>query len=483
MSSITEKNLTAQSLIDWLQAEGYEYKPGPALGFGQPQAERDDKDFRDVVLKGRLLGAIRRLNPQLPAKQAEEVADDIAKYHSADLMLGNKQMYSWLTDGFKKTWREAGEEKTEIVQLIDYTYPEANDFLVSDEVTVRGIDNTCRLDLITFVNGLPIGVFELKSATRETATIGEAYRQMEQYKKDIPKLFLYNQIIGLSDLNHARHGTISSSWERYAAWKGIASEQDAPKNKYELEILAKGLFNKARLIDALQNFIVFEADGDGEAVSFTKKMCLYHQFYGVNKIVSSTLRSVAGEQEHKIGVFWHTQGSGKSLSMVFYVNKTRRLAELNSPAYVFLTDREDLDDQLHRLFKRVGYGHLVHRAETIVDLRNQIKEFDLGVNRLVFSTIQKFQDYRDEFNEFSSRQNVIVLADEAHRTQYSGLAGNVRKALPNASFLAVTGTPIASADGRNTQKVFGEIVSAYKIGQSVGRDDRPAVFWRGVSPV
>ncbi len=477
--NITEKNLTTQSLIDWLKSEGYEYIHGPALGFGQPTAERDDKDFRDVVLKGRLLGAVRRLNPQLPAKQAGEVVDDMAKYHNADLVLGNKELYGWITDGVKKTWREVGVEKTETVKLVDYSHPEANDFLVADEFTVRGIDELCRLDAVVFVNGLPIAVFELKSAVREAATIGEAYRQIERYKKEIPRIFLYNQIVGLSDLNHARHGTISSSWERYGTWKGVATEADAPKQAYELEILAKGLFNKARLIDALQNFIVFEADSDGEAVSFTKKMGLYHQYYGVNNIVASTMRSVGGEQEHKIGVFWHTQGSGKSLSMVFYVNKTRRLVALNSPAYVFLTDREDLDDQLHRLFKRVGYGHLAQRAETILDLRKKIKEFDMGVSRLIFSTIQKFQDYKEEFQDFSSRDNIIVLADEAHRTQYSGLAGNVRKALPKASFLAVTGTPIAVADGRNTEKVFGKVVSSYKIGQSVEDGATVHIYYEG----
>ena len=274
---------------------------------------------------------------------------------------------------------------------------------------------------------------------------------------------MYNQVIGLSDLLNARHGTISSSWERYGTWKGIASPTDAPKNTNQLEILAKGLFDKIRFLDVVQNFFVFEADGDGEAVTFTKKMCLYHQYYGVNATVESTIRSVRGEQDHKIGVFWHTQGSGKSLSMVFYVNKTKNIEELKSPAYVFLTDREDLDDQLYKTFKRTGYETFAKRASSIRDLRDRLTH--LG-SELIFTTVQKFQDDPDAKQVLTDRSNLIVLTDEAHRTQYSIFAGAVRQALPNASFLGVTGTPISQND-KDTVAVFGQIVSSYKIGQSV----------------
>ncbi len=465
MNTLNENNLTEQSLIEWLQGQGYEYVYGPDINPGQPRAERED--FRGVVLKDRLLGAIRRINPSLPAEQAEMVVKDIADYHHNDLMLGNKEFYSWLVNGKKTSWRGNEEEKTDLVKLVDFNNPDSNEFLAVRQFTVQGIDSTCRLDVVVFINGLPIGLFELKSAVHGGATIGEAYRQVERYKKEIPKLFLYNQVIGLSDLINARHGTISSSWERYGTWKGITTPTDAPKNTNQLEVLAKGLFDRTRLLDVLQNFFVFEADGDGEAVTFTKKMCLYHQYYGVNTTVESTLRAVRGEQDHKIGVFWHTQGSGKSLSMVFYVNKTKNIEELKSPAYLFLTDREDLDDQLSKLFARVGYKDVSHRAGSILDLRDQIKQLDNGISRLIFSTIQKFQDYKEEFSYFSQRENIIVLADEAHRTQYSGLAGNVRKALPQASFLAVTGTPVAKEDGQNTQRVFGNIVSEYKLSEAV----------------
>lgn len=473
MNPLNENNLTEQSLISWLKGQGYEHVYGPDINPGQPRAERED--FRGVVLKDRLLGAVRRINPSLPAEQAEIVAKEIADFSHDDLILGNKDMYSWITNGKKITFRENGEEKTELVKLIDFKEPSANEFLLVNQFTVKGIDVLCRLDLVIFVNGLPLTVFELKSAVRESANIGEAYRQIERYKKEIPKLFLYNQVIGLSDLHLARHGTISSSWERYGTWKGIATPADAPKNTSQLEILTKGLFDKTRFLDVLANFIVFEADGDRKAITFTKKMCLYHQYYGVNATVESTLRSVRGEQDHKIGVFWHTQGSGKSLSMVFYVNKTKNIEELRSPAYVFLTDREDLDDQLYKTFKRTGYENFAKRAESIKDLQQKLQQVG---SELIFTTVQKFQDDPDDVTILSQRENLIVLADEAHRSQYNIFAGVLRQALPNASFLGVTGTPIAM-DDRVTQKEFGPIVSSYKIGQSVDDGATVPIYYEG----
>jgi len=473
MTPINENNLTEQSLIDWLKTEGYEHVYGPDINPGQTRAERED--FRGVVLKDRLLGAIRRINPSLPAEQAEIIVKEIADYSHSDLILGNKEVYSWITNGKKISWRENGDEKTDLVKLIDFTEPLSNEFLVVNQFTVQGIDNVCRLDAVIFVNGLPLSVFELKSGVRTEATIGEAYRDIEYYKKEIPKLFLYNQIVGLSDLFNARHGTIFSSWERYGTWKGINAENDMPKDAEELEVLAKGLFNKERFLDVFLHFTIFEADSDGEAVTYTKKMCMYHQYYGVNKTIASTVRAILGEQDRKIGVFWHTQGSGKSLSMVFYVNKTKNIPELKSPAYVFLTDREDLDDQLFKTFSRTGYGTLAKKASSIKDLRARLSH--LG-SELIFTTIQKFQEDPDAQNALTERDNIIVLADEAHRTQYSNLAGNVRLALPNASFLGVTGTPISKND-KDTVRVFGNVVSSYKISQSVKDKSTVPIYYEG----
>lgn len=473
INNLNENNLTEQSLIEWLQSQGYEHIYGPDINPGQPNAERED--FRGVVLKNRLLTAVRRFNPQLPAVQAEQVVNDIAGYHNADLMLGNKEIFKFLTEGVKKTWQEQGADKAEVVKLIDFANVEANDFLIVNQFTVRGIDNVCRLDAVVFVNGLPLAMFELKSPVRGEATIGQAYQDMEYYMKEIPKIFYYNQVLGLSDLNDAKHGTISSSWERYGTWKGIESENDASKGVSQLEVLAKGLFNKTRLLDVILNFIVFEADSDGEVVTYAKKMAMYHQYYGVNKTIASTVRSVLGDGDKKIGVFWHTQGSGKSLSMVFYVNKTKRISELNSPAYIFLTDREDLDDQLFKTFSRTGYGTLAKRASSIKDLKDRLSH--LGAE-LIFTTIQKFQEDLEAKKVLSERGNIIVIADEAHRTQYSYLAGNVRMALPQASFLGVTGTPISKYD-HDTLRVFGDVVSAYKISQSVDDKATVPIYYEG----
>ncbi len=473
MNPLNENNLTEQTLINWLKAQGYDHIYGPDINPGQLRAERDD--FRSVVLRDRLSGAVRRFNPSLPAEQAEMVVKEMVNYSHDELILGNKEVYAWLANGKKVTFRERGEEKTEFVKFIDFTVPSANDFVVVNQFTVKGVDALCRLDVVIFVNGLPLAVFELKNPVSQSATIGEAYRQVERYKKEIPKLFLYNQIIGLSDVHQARHGTISSSWERYGTWKGIDTPAVTVKDASQLEILTKGLFDKSRFLDVVQNFIVFEADGDGDVVTYTKKMCLYHQYYGVNATVESTLRSVQGEQDRKIGVFWHTQGSGKSLSMVFYVNKTKNIEELRSPAYVFLTDREDLDDQLHKTFQRTGYGYLAKRADSIKDLQKKLQHIG---SELIFTTVQKFQDDPDDVVVLSERDNLIVIADEAHRSQYSIFAGILRKALPNASFLGVTGTPIA-LDDRVTQKEFGPIVSSYKIGQSVDDGATVRIYYEG----
>ena len=473
MKPLNENNLTEQSFIDWLKSGGYEYIYGPDINPGQQKAGRED--FQSVILKDRLLGAIRRINPSLPAQQAERIVKDISEYNNTDLVLGNKEIFSWITDGKKHSWRADSEEKTDLVKLIDFNNADANEFLVVNQFTVQGLNSICRFDAVIFVNGLPLSVFELKSAVRESASIGEAFRQVENYKKEIPKLFLFNQIIGLSDLVNAKHGTISSSWERYGTWKGVESDDDVSKRSSQLEILTKGLFDKKRFLDVLQNFIVFEADGDGEAFTYTKKMCLYHQYYGVNKTVESTIQAIRGEQDRKIGVFWHTQGSGKSLSMVFYVNKIKRIDTLRSPAYVFLTDREDLDDQLFKTFSRTGYNTLAKRASSIKDLRDRLGH--LG-SELIFTTIQKFQEDPDADNVLTNRDNIIVLADEAHRTQYSLLASNVRQALPNASFLGVTGTPISQND-KDTVRIFGPIVSEYRIGRAVKDGATVPIYYEG----
>ncbi len=323
-----------------------------------------------------------------------------------------------------------------------------------------------------FINGIPIALFELKSPTTEEGTIHSAYKQLEEYKKDVPDVFKYNQVLVVSDLMEARHGTINSSWEWFSVWKGIEGEDEENKGVSELEMLIKGVFHKQRLLDIIQNFIVFEADSEKDTSKYTKKMCLYHQYFGVNKAVNETLKATSSKGNKKIGVFWHTQGSGKSLSMVFYVNKVKKITDLKSPTFVFLTDRNDLDNQLYKTFLRTEYP-TAKKAESIRDLKEKLRT---AAGELIFTTIQKFEG--ESYEKLSGKENIIVIADEAHRSQYAKLAGNVRVALPNASFMGITGTPI-SLHNRDTQLVFGKHISAYQINRAVDDGATVPIYYEG----
>lgn len=461
MSKLTEDTLAEQPVIDWLRELGYETLFSPDLAPGGAFMERSD--YREVVLEGRIRRSLKRINPHIPDEALDEVAKKIIKYEHHDIELGNKEMYEMLTRGVKVDVKDdSGETRGKIVKPIDFEKLQNNEFLVVNQFVVEG--KTVRIpDLVIFINGIPIAIFELKSPTRENATIADAYAQIHEiYKRDIPKLFYYNQTLIVSDLWQARHGTVSSSWDFFSAWKGVESEDEKNKGKSELELLTNGLFEKQRLLDLIQHFIVFEADAVKDATKFTKKMAMYNQYFGVNKAVNSTLKAVKGDK--KIGVFWHTQGSGKSLAMVFYVNKIRKLEELKGPTVLFLTDRNDLDQQLYKTFLRTGYP-TAKQAESIRGLADKLRGAGAEV---LFTTIQKF----DMKKPLSRRDNMIVIADEAHRSQYATLAGNVRDVLPNASFLGITGTPI-ELSSRNTRLVFGDHISEYPIDKSV--DDRITV--------
>ncbi len=376
-------------------------------------------------------------------------------------------MFKMLTEGIKIDLKDKNNDlRGEFVNVIDFKNPENNEFLVVNQFSVQG--NSVRIpDIVVFVNGIPIAIFELKNPTDEKATVVDAFSQLHDlYKKEIPKIFFYNQVLVISDLMKARHGTVSSSYDFFSVWKGIESEDE--KHSSELEPLVKGLFNRNHLIDLIENFIVFEADAEKDASKFTKKMAMYHQYFGVNKAIDRTLKAISGNK--KVGVFWHTQGSGKSLSMVFYVNKAKKVDDLKSPTFLFLTDRNDLDQQLYKTFLRTGYP-MAKQAESIRGLEGALKEDRAGV---LFTTIQKF----DSREPLSARENIIVIADEAHRSQYARLAGNVRDVLPNASFMGITGTPL-SLQNRNTQLVFGSNFSEYPIDKSVEDGTTVPIYYEG----
>lgn len=471
-NKLNENSLTEQPVIEWLKELGYDYEFGPDLAPGQITAEREN--FREVLLLPRLKRSLQRLNPQL-GERAYEAIDQIKYLHQPNLEYLNREVFRLFTDGAKIHIRDDGaEERSHAVRFFDFDNPHNNEFLVVNQLAVQGVDTVRRPDVVLYVNGIPLAVFELKSPTSISGTLHSAYLQLDQYKKDIGELFKYNQFIVIADLVKARYGTVSSDWDRFSVWKGLDTENDDIKGMSELEVLVKGVFQKDRLLDIFKNFIVYEADSDEDSPKYTKKICQYHQYYGVNKAVAATLKALKPAGNGKIGVFWHTQGSGKSLSMVFYANKVKLLPELKSPTFVFVTDRSDLDGQLHKTFVRTGYP-LAWRAEHIRDLKERLRT-PAG---FIFTTIQKFEEEKEDIGTgLSDQENIIVIADEAHRSQYANLAGNVRDALPNASFMGITGTPI-STEARDTSLVFGEYISTYKINQAVADGATVPIYYEG----
>jgi len=467
---LTENTLTEQPVIEWLKEMGYDYEFGPDIAPGQALGERNDP--REVVLVSRLKRSIRRINPELPDSAIDEAVSTLIRVENPNLEMANKEVYKMIIEGVRvNIHNSSGEERGKIVKIFDFQNPLNNEFLIVNQFAVQGLEKLRRPDVVVFINGLPLAVFELKNPVAEDATIESAYEQLQDYKKDIPELFKYNQVLVIGDLIKAKHGTISSSWEWFSVWKKISSEDERKKGISELELLTKGIFHKSRILDILENFIVFEADSDKDVSKYTKKMCLYHQYFGVNDAIQATLRASGPKGNKKIGVFWHTQGSGKSLSMVFYTNKAKKLESLKSPTFVFLTDRNDLDNQFYKTFLRNGYP-LAKQAESVKNLKKRLKE---AAGELIFTTIQKFETEREKL---SDRENIIVIADEAHRSQYAKLAANVRSALPNASFMGITGTPI-SLSNRETRLVFGEHVSEYKINESVEDGTTVPIYYEG----
>jgi len=467
---LTEQNLAEQPVIDWFKQLGYEHKFGPDISTGGVLVERD---FKDVILENRLRNALKRLNPDLGEKAIDEAVYKLKTVEHPNLEIVNKEIWRMLTEGVKvEVENEKGEVRGKFVKVFDFENPQDNEFLIVNQFTVQGIEKIRRPDIVVFINGVPITIFELKNPRIEEATIQTAYQQLQEYKKDIPEVFKYNQLLAISDLSEARYGTISSSWEWFKVWRGIKNEDEKLKGVSELEVLVKGLFQKSRLLDIIENFIVFETDSEKDVSKFTKKICLYHQYFGVNKAVGSTLKATKPDGNRKIGVLWHTQGSGKTLSMVFYVNKTKKIEELQSPTFVFLTDRNDLDNQFYKTFLRTGYATLAKQAETIKDLKEKLKTVG---GELIFTTIQKFAE---DFEILSERRNIIVIADEAHRSQYAKLAASARKSLPNGSFMGITATPV-SLENRDTRLVFGDYISIYPMSRSVEDGATVSIYYEG----
>src|SRR3989442_236382 len=384
-----------------------------------------------------------------------------------------------LVDGAPVEYRARdGRIGHDAVRLIDFDDPDANDWLVVNQFTVVENHHNRRADVVVFVNGLPLAVIELKNLGDENATVKGAFQQLQTYKQAIPGLFVFSKALIVSDVQEARAGTLTANWERFMPWKTIEGDEIAPPTEPALEVLTKGVFQKARFLDLVRYFVVFETEG----ANVSKKVAAYHQFHAVNKAVDCTVKAASETGDRRVGVIWHTQGSGKSLSMAFYAGKIIQQPAMENPTLVVLTDRNDLDDQLFGTFAAC-HELLRQKPEQATDRRHLRELLTRASGGVIFTTVQKFlpEQKRDTFPLLSARRNIVVIADEAHRSQYDfidGFARHLRHALPNASFIGFTGTPIELTD-KNTRAVFGDYISVYDIQRAVEDKATVPIYYEG----
>ena len=492
-SGVSESTVEAVTL-DWLASLGWTVLQGPDIAPGTPTAER--ADYGEVVLHGRLRSALARLNPDLPDDALDDALRRLTRPTGPTREARNRDFHRMLVAGVTVEYTdEDGRVRGGQVRVLDFSEPEGNDWLAVNQFTVVENRHERRPDIVLCVNGLPLAVIELKNPADENATIHTAFKQLQTYKAEVPSLFAFNAALIVSDGLEARIGTLTAGWEWFKRWRTIAGEVLADASLPQLRVLVEGACDPRRLPTLILDFIVFEDDGSGALV---KKMAGYHQFHAVQTAVTETLRAAAlrlavadddahgrsgsGRQpggargDRRIGVDWHTQGSGKSLTMAFYAGRIVREPAMANPTVVVLTDRNDLDDQLFTTFSRCAdlLRQSPVQAASRADLRTKLAVESGGV---VFTTIQKFfpEEKGDRHPLLSDRRNIVVIADEAHRSQYDfidGYARHMRDALPNASFIGFTGTPIELADA-STRAVFGDHISVYDIQRAV--DDEATV--------
>ena len=522
MTKLLESDIE-QLAIERLEAKRWNYLYGPDIA---PDGETPMRTSLDeVVLKEVLVKAVKRLNPTLTDDVRDEAIKTVLRIASPDTLANNEAFHRLLTEGVPVSTYQDGMERGERVWLVDFEDPWNNEFTVVNQFTIIENGHNRRPDVLLFVNGLPLVIIELKNAADENATIESAYRQIETYKQQIPSLFTYNELIIISDGLEARAGSLSAGFSRFTAWKSEDGENIASPLMSQLEVLINGMLEKDTLLDIIRSFTVFEKQKTEDlktgitTIRTVKKIAAYHQYYAVNKAVESTLRAtginLGGDKvaespanfgfktvkeqmvgDHRAGVVWHTQGSGKSLSMVFYTGKI--VQRLNNPTVVVITDRNDLDDQLFDTF--AGSRQLLRQTPVQAENREHLKSLlKVQSGGVIFTTIQKFQpETGNVYEQLTDRCNVIVIADEAHRTQYGfkaktvdvkneadevigsevkyGFAKYLRDALPNATYLGFTGTPIESTD-INTPAVFGNYIDVYDIAQAVEDGATVRIFY------
>jgi type I restriction enzyme R subunit len=457
-----------QAALAWLESLGYKILSGPEIAPGEPGAERETYD--QVVLAGRLREAMQRLNPDVPAAMVEDAVRLLMRTDRVSLVENNRSFHERLTGGVTVQEVRRGRGATfNQLRVVDFEHIENNDFVVVNQFTVMEGGHHRRFDIVVFLNGLPVGVFELKNPAAQGGSLLGAWQQLETYKEQIPSLFVYNEVLVIANGLSARAGTLTAPYERFFPWRAPRGGQDNGAPASELEELIRGIFDKRNLLELVRYFIVFEDAGGGRV---QKKMAGYHQFYAVNAAMESVLKACkhGGEDKGKGGVIWHTQGSGKSLTMAFFAGRLCRSREMDNPMVVVITDRNDLDDQLFEVFSRCHelLGQPPTRAESRAQLRTLLATTG---GRVVFTTVQKFfqKEENRQNGALSERENVVVIADEAHRSQYDfidGFARHMRDALPNATFVGFTGTPL-ELDDRDTRRVFGDYIHVYDIEQAV----------------
>jgi len=474
MSGITE-SVVEEACLEWFRGLGYSTLYGPEIGPDGKAQERGG--WSEVVLTGRLREAIVRINPDLPDPAVNAAVASVLRAESQNPLTENARVHKLLTEGVPVEYRDdAGEIRHALTWLIDFDGPNRNDWLVVNQFSVRKLGGkTRRPDVVVFVNGLPLGLLELKHPGDEHATLKGAWNQIQTYRNDIGSLFSANAVCVASDGFGALLGSFTAGFEHYAPWKTVDGRSVAT-DRPQLEVLVNGVFDRSRFLDLIRSFIVFSDEPDG----LVKRVARYHQFWAVNAAVESTIEASGPDGDRRGGVVWHTQGSGKSIEMLLYAAKVARSAEMGNPTLVFITDRNDLDDQL---FAEVfAPARILPENPVQATSRAHMRELlDRVAGGIVFTTIQKFapETKGDVHPVLTDRRNVIVVADEAHRSQYDfldGFARHLRDALPNATYLGFTGTPIESAD-RSTRQVFGDYIDVYDLTRAVEDGATVRIFY------
>lgn len=484
MAAVISEDHIEQVVIQEFIELGYQYINGTDIS---PDGSMPEREYNEVVLKNRLQEAISKFNKNIPYEAQEEALRKVLRSDSPNLFQNNYTFHKYLTEGVEIEYRKGDRIAGDKVWLIDYENPSNNEFLVVNQFTVIEGNTNKRPDVILFVNGLPLVVIELKNATDENATIQSAFNQLQTYKQAIPSLFQYNAMLIASDGWDALYGSLTAPKQFFVPWKSIDGTLVADENIPQMEVMAKGMLNKSVLLDLVRHFTIFHQNKD----QITKIVPRYHQYFAVNKALETTKIATAENGDQRAGVIWHTQGSGKSLSMVFYAGKL--VLALNNPTLVVLTDRNDLDDQLFDTFS--ASQDLLRQTPVQAENRDHLKSLlSVSSGGIVFTTIQKFlpeieekidlgdgktKNIKGQYEQLSERRNIVVIADEAHRSQYDfmdGFAKHMRDALPYASFIGFTGTPIESTD-KNTQAVFGDYIDVYDIQQAVEDGATVRIFY------